>query len=132
MMPLEHIDFYLITGYWTSNKVILTYFIRRNPMPQHRLLFPISSKRSFPTDMTEHNRAFDEPVMDHWLEWKIVQTANGSTENEVLLNNQSFPFWGQFKCRLVYIKNKNFSFIYRYFIPNITHKAKYTLNNYIL
>ena len=30
----------------------------------------------FPTDRTAHTTAFDGSVMDHWLEWKIVQTAN--------------------------------------------------------
>ena len=29
-----------------------------------------------PTDRTVHTTAFDEPVVAHWLERKIVQTAN--------------------------------------------------------
>ena len=26
--------------------------------------------------MTTHTTAFDGPVVDHWMEWKIAQTAN--------------------------------------------------------
>ena len=32
----------------------------------------------FLTDSTAHATAFDGPVVDHWLERKIVQTANAS------------------------------------------------------
>ena len=32
----------------------------------------------FPTDRTEHATAFDGSVVDHWLEYKIAQTANES------------------------------------------------------
>ena len=31
-------------------------------------------------DRTVHTTAFDKPVVDHWLERKIAQTAAGSTE----------------------------------------------------
>ena len=41
---------------------------RRNPLPPHRLLFPISSKGSFymhhPTDRIAHTTAFVTPVFD--------------------------------------------------------------------
>ena len=30
----------------------------------------------FPTYRTTHTTAFDGPVLAHWLEWKIAQTAN--------------------------------------------------------
>ena len=33
----------------------------------------------FLTDRTAQTTAVDGPVMDHWLEGKIAQTANGST-----------------------------------------------------
>ena len=33
-----------------------------------------------PTDRRAHTTAFDEPVVEPWLELKITQTANGSTE----------------------------------------------------
>ena len=32
----------------------------------------------FPTDTTKHTTAFDGPVVDHWLDWKIAQAANDS------------------------------------------------------
>ena len=48
---------------------------RGNPLPSHRLLFPISSKGSFymhhPTDRIAHTRAFVTPVVEHWLEREI-------------------------------------------------------------
>ena len=32
-----------------------------------------------PTGRTAHTTAVDGPVMGHWLEWKMTQTANSST-----------------------------------------------------
>ena len=50
---------------------------KRNPLPPHGLLFPISSKGSFymhhPTDRMTHTTAFVTPVVEHWLEREIVQ-----------------------------------------------------------
>ena len=44
---------------------------RGNPLPPHRLLFPISSKGSFykhhPTDRIIHTTAFVTSVVEHWL-----------------------------------------------------------------
>ena len=46
-----------------------------NPLPPHRLLFPISSKGSFictiPTDRITHTTAFVTPVVKHWLERRV-------------------------------------------------------------
>ena len=43
-----------------------------NPLPPHRLLFPINSTCSFymyhPTDRLTHTTAFVIPVVEHWLE----------------------------------------------------------------
>ena len=36
----------------------------------------------FSIDRTVHTTAFDKPVVDHWLEWKIAQTAAGPTEKD--------------------------------------------------
>ena len=36
----------------------------------------------FSIDRTVHTTAFDKPVVDHWLERKIAQTATGSTEKD--------------------------------------------------
>ena len=47
-----------------------------NPLPPHRLLFPISSKGSFICtipDRIAHTTAFVKPVVDHWLEREIAQ-----------------------------------------------------------
>ena len=49
---------------------------RGNPLPPHRLLFPISSKffyRHYPTDRITHTTAFVTPFVEHWLERKISQ-----------------------------------------------------------
>ena len=37
----------------------------------------------FSIDRTVHTTAFDKPVVDHWLERKIAQTAAGSTEKDL-------------------------------------------------
>ena len=36
----------------------------------------------FSIDRTVHTTACDKPVVDHWLERKIAQTAAGSTEKD--------------------------------------------------
>ena len=49
---------------------------RGNPLPPHRLLFPISSKGSFICtipDRIVHTTAFVTPVVEHWLEREIAQ-----------------------------------------------------------
>ena len=56
--------------------VIVTYLLRGNALSPYRLLFPITSKGSFPTDRTAHITAFDETVLDRRLERKIAQIAN--------------------------------------------------------
>ena len=43
-----------------------------NPLPPHRLLFPINSKGSFICRIT-HTTAFVTPVVEHWLEREITQ-----------------------------------------------------------
>ena len=66
--------------------VTLTHFLEGNPLPPHRLLFSISKQgifyMHFSIDRTVHTTAFDKPVVDHWLERKIAQTAAGSTEKD--------------------------------------------------
>ena len=41
-----------------------------NPLPPHRLLFPINSKGYF---TCTHTTAFVTPVVEHWLEREIAQ-----------------------------------------------------------
>ena len=43
-----------------------------NPMPPHRLLFPINSK-GFLYAPSAHTTAFVTPVVEHWLEREIAQ-----------------------------------------------------------
>ena len=84
--------------------VTLTHFVEGNPLPPLRLLFSISSKGSFictfPTDRTVHTTAFDKPVVDHWLEQKIAQTAAGSTEKD---RSDDRPLQRRARYRLSYI-----------------------------
>ena len=49
---------------------------RKNPLPPHGLLFPISSKCSFidtfyPIDRITHTMVFVTPIVEHWLEREI-------------------------------------------------------------
>ena len=49
---------------------------RGNPLPPHRLLFPISSNDSFICiipDRIIHTTAFVAPAVEHWLEREIAQ-----------------------------------------------------------
>ena len=54
----------------------------------------------FSIDRTVHTTAFDKPVMDHWLEWKIAQTAAGSTEKD---RSDDRPLQRRAHYRLSYI-----------------------------
>ena len=49
---------------------------RGNPLPPHRVLFPINSKGSFICtipDRIAHTTAFVTPVMEYWLKREIAQ-----------------------------------------------------------
>ena len=54
----------------------------------------------FSIDRTVHTTAFDKPVVDHWLEWKIAQTAAGSTEKD---RSDDLPLQRRARYRLSYI-----------------------------
>ena len=54
----------------------------------------------FSIDRTVHTTAFDKPVVDHWLEWKIAQTAAGSTEKD---QSDDRPLQRRARYRLSYI-----------------------------
>ena len=51
-------------------------------------------------DRTVHTTAFDKPVVDHWLERKIAQTAAGSTEKD---RSDDRPLQRRARYRLSYI-----------------------------
>ena len=57
-----------------------------NPMPPHRLLFPINSKGSF-TGSIAHTTAFVTPGVEHWLEREKVflMSAGCCTAKKTLL-----------------------------------------------
>ena len=42
------------------------------------------SNKHFPTDRPTHTRAFDAPIVDHWLEWKITQPGDASAGQDRL------------------------------------------------
>ena len=54
----------------------------------------------FSIDRTVHTTAFDKPVVDHWLERKIAQTAAGSTEKD---RSDDRPLQRRAHYRLSYI-----------------------------
>ena len=54
----------------------------------------------FSIDRTVHTTAFDKPVVDHWLERKIAQTAAGSTEKD---RSDDRPLLRRARYRLSYI-----------------------------
>ena len=62
---------------------------RRNLLPPHRLLFPISSKGSYLCiipDRIPHTMAFVTTLVEHWLEQEIAQWVyhEGSIRNTLL------------------------------------------------
>ena len=54
----------------------------------------------FSIDRTVHTTAFDKPVVDHWSERKIAQTAAGSTEKD---QSDDRPLQRWTRYRLSYI-----------------------------
>ena len=56
--------------------VTLTHFLEGNPLPPHSAtLFDKQQGifyMHFSIDRTVHTTAFDKPVVDHWLEGKIL------------------------------------------------------------
>ena len=54
----------------------------------------------FSIDRTVHTTAFDKPVVDHWFERKIAQTAAGSTEKD---QSDDRPLQRRARYRLSYI-----------------------------
>ena len=83
--------------------VIVRYFLRHNPLSLHRLLFPIRSKDilyALSHTQEVHIIAFDGPVVDHCLEWKIAQTANAPTV-QVRSDDQNLHRWTLYRLSYV-------------------------------
>ena len=74
----------------------------------------------FSIDRTVHTTAFDKPVVDHWLERKIAQTAAGSTEKD---RSDDRPLQRRARYRLSYIplqtERERENFIYGYMESDI-------------
>ena len=84
----------------------------------------------FSIDRTVHTTAFDKPVVDHWLERKIAQTAAGSTEKD---RSDDRPLQRRARYRLSYIPL--FTFVYgalnTFLSPvtsPLTRKLRYTVH----
>ena len=77
----------------------------------------------FSIDRTVHTTAFDKPVVDHWLERKIAQTAAGSTEKD---RSDDRPLQRRARYRLSYIPLHVFGRQYRYTIekPPVTNNLE--------
>ena len=84
--------------------VTLTHFFRRKPAAAtYATLFDKQQGifyMHFSIDRTVHTTAFDKPVVDHWLERKIAQTAAGSTEKD---RSDDRPLQRRARYRLSYI-----------------------------
>ena len=76
MLYLTTHSTHFIYGYMASDMVKDHYDNEKgNPLPPHRLLFPINSKGSFicTIPQTAHTTAFVTPDVEHWLEREIAQ-----------------------------------------------------------
>ena len=109
---------------------------RGNPLPPHRLLFPISSKGSFmdhPTDMIAHTTAFVTPVVEHWLEREIVQwvhpmkdrSDDPSHHERTLLPRSYISLLYSYRCSVCYL----FIYLYMRMIVKINYYTYNTTNS---
>ena len=57
----------------------------------------------FPRDRTAYTTAFDGPVMDHWLEQKIAQTANASAMQDRSAMQEDPNLYSRVLYRLSYV-----------------------------
>ena len=55
-----------------------------NPLPPHRLLFPISRKGSFICTIP-HTTAFVTPVVEHWLEREFMNDNSDTKKTDELI-----------------------------------------------
>ena len=74
---------------WLRNDRVNSWSLLTGLDPRDRNLAATASNKQkgifymhFPKDRTAHTMTFDEPVVEHWLEWKIAQTADGSTKKD--------------------------------------------------
>ena len=67
----------------------------------------------FSIDRTVHTTAFDKPVVDHWLERKITQTAAGSTEKD-RSDDRPLQRWTRYRLSCVWVCMHVYIYIYIY------------------
>ena len=67
-------------------------------------------------DRTVHTTAFDKPVVDHWLERKIAQTAAGSTEKD---RSDDRPLQRRARYRLSYVPLLTSDLVSKYLYDNL-------------
>ena len=81
----------------------------------------------FSIDRTVHTTAFDKPVVDHWLERKITQTAAGSTEKD-RSDDRPLQRWTRYRLSYIplnvrkemfYLTTHSTHFIYGYMASDI-------------
>ena len=80
---------------------------KENPLPPHRLLFPISSKGYFymhhPTYRITHTTAFVTPVVEHWMEREIAHSVHheGSIRRPIApwANAHTTSLWPRELCQ---------------------------------
>ena len=80
-----------------------------NPLPPHRLLFPINSKGSFymhhPTDRIAHTTAFVTPVVKHWLEREKAQWVHPMKDRSDDPSHHERTLLSRSYISLLYINN---------------------------
>ena len=81
----------------------------------------------FSIDRTVHTTAFDKPVVDHWLERKIAQTAAGSTEKD---RSDDRPLQRRARYRLSYIPLLDFTCV-SFTVLHVCDIKRTTLEQYL-
>ena len=56
----------------------------------------------FPTGSTSHPTAYDGPVVDHWLKWRIAQTVNASVVQDRSAMQEDPSIYSRVLYRLSY------------------------------
>ena len=113
---------------------------RGNPLPQHELLFPISSKGSFiciiPTHRITHTTAFVTPVVEHWLEREVAQWVHlmkDRSDNDGTVTMSERFYHGVTSCSC---SSKNIMFLFKMsvsvFLVGFNCLIAYSNSNFLL
>jgi hypothetical protein len=127
-MPQEHIDFYLIISYWTSNIWSFWHMsFKGNQLPPHRLLFPISSKGSFICTLPQTGQHIPRPLMNQL--WTTGWNGNLEIPFPVRINNLSTA--GEISRHAVYRTHYCDYFLISHQLPFWALQARYLVMLYI-